>query len=98
MSNRSRGLPVRGAASEGSDSDNEQGDSSNTAGVVKRRKREAVGGAQFVDIPNRPVSFTATQVHNPLAGAMAGRGGYDEIPSAGPKANSAVDAYGNTDL
>ena len=66
--------------------------------VVKRRKREAVGGAQFVDIPNRPVSFTATQVHNPLAGAMAGRGGYDEIPSAGAKPNSAVDAYGNTDL
>ena len=72
--------------------------------VVKRRKREALGqgGAQFVDIPNRPVAFTATPVSNPLAGMRpGGRGGYDEIPGSNVELGARgrdVDAYGNESL
>jgi len=43
--------------------------------IVKRRKREALGGAQFVDIPSRPAAMPSVSLRNPLRSS----GGYDQI-------------------
>ena len=49
--------------------------------IVKRRKREALGGAQFVDVPSRPPAMRTSMpsIPNPLRGS---KGGYDQIGDA----------------